>query len=139
MSLLFSQIRGGDIDDRYETGSRMAETTLYRPDTFPLGLIGPVEILWDPSTETAARVWIRLHPSIVEETFDALKDATSKYAGSSTASPLLIRDLSEDLGTFQIVGPRAGRLIRRIFKVCRDESAQKKRVSHISCSLDLTS
>jgi ribonuclease P/MRP protein subunit POP1 len=110
-------------DGRYENGSRFAEVLLYHPDSFPLELIGPVEILWCPD---GGKVWVRLHPSIFEETFDALKLATSTL---SAGQMVHVRDLREDLGSFDFVGPLSGRLIRRVLRVCRNESSLKKRVS----------
>ena len=109
---------------RYEDGSRFAEVSLYRYDTFPLGLIGPVEILWCPD---GGKVWIRIHPSIYTEGFDALKSAIADIASGPS---VLIHDLREDLGSFEFVGPQSGRLIRRILKICRAESTLQRSVSY---------
>lgn len=116
--------------ERFENGSRTAEGMLYHPDSFPLGLIGPVEILWCAEEASTSRVWIRIHPSIFVEAFDALRSTVAEHIGSSVG--VQVRDLREDIGSFEIVGPQGGRSLRRILRICRDESALKKTVSQPS-------
>ena len=112
---------------RFETGARSVEGMLYHPDSFPLSLIGPVEILWSPEIGSNPTVWIRIHPSIFTEAYGALKSAIGQHVGSSIG--VQMRDLREDIGSFELIGPQGGKLLRRVLKVCRDESATKKRVS----------
>ena len=108
---------------KYESGSTMADVTLYRPASFPLGFIGPAQLLWDA---TGKKIWLRLHPSIFTEAFDTLKTLIAGQAGSSAG--LHIRDLRLDFGSFEIVGPQGGHILRRIFRVCRNESPARKMV-----------
>ena len=116
-------------DGRFEDGTRAANGMMYHPDAFPLGLIGPVEIMWCTLASSTSTLWIRIHPSIFTEAFDALKEAAAEHIGSSAG--VQIRDLREDIGSFEIVGPQGGRLLRRILRICRDEPATKKDVSSV--------
>lgn len=107
---------------RFEDGSRFAEVPLYHFNSFPMGLIGPAEIMWCPDGN---RIWIRVHPSIYTETFGAIKEAVA----AESKCLVLIHDLREDLGSFEFVGPQSGRLIRRILRICRTDDKVKKQVS----------
>ena len=94
-------------DNRYECGH--VETVLYHPDSFPLGMIGPASVIWRPDSQC---VWLRLHPSIYTETWEAINTAIAQ--GSS--SELFMRDLRHELGAFEVVGPEGGKLIRRVLR-----------------------
>jgi len=132
--------------NRYELGGRMGDTMLYHREGFPPRLIGPVEILWEPHTgHNERRIWLRLHPSIFEEAWDALKaastiisSATSNEASSSChdqpdmVSAFQMRDLREDIDAFEILGPKAGLVLRRVLRLCRDEVPGKAQVCHHS-------
>lgn len=104
---------------RYDAGSRAVYTELYHLNAFPMGLIGPVTLLWHPSGEKA---WLRVHPSIYKESFDAIKRAMGEF---DHVSDMQIHDLREELSSFELVGPEGGRLLKRVFKVCRDEPSRK--------------
>ncbi|WVQ99709.1 hypothetical protein IAU59_006850 [Kwoniella sp. CBS 9459] len=153
---LLSRISTGSLaGTKYEDGSRVAKITLYHFDSFPTGLIGPAEVLWypsgngplarQPSKSETRRLWIRIHPSIYNETWDTLKHAISQIrqgpvcpsasSNSSSSSSrvaanafstLQIRDLREEINSLDIVGPRAGRTLRRVLRVCRSEQGMKK-------------
>ena len=92
-----------------------------------MGMIGPAEILWCPAEEGDRKVWVRVHPSIFTEVFDSMKDSIAEFAGSSAG--VRLRDKRDDLGSFEIVGPKGGRLLRRILRICRDEAGHKRQVS----------
>lgn len=88
--------------DRYLNGSRVYQTHVYTPGAFPLGLIGPMTILWRPSAKdsgaqstagtqvstqfstststssTKRFAWLRFHPSIYLDVMEALKTAASR-------------------------------------------------------------
>lgn len=95
-----------------------------------MGLIGPAQVMWCPADEGDRKVWIRVHPAIFSEVFDCVKDSIAKYAGSSAG--VRLRDKRDDLGSFEIVGPKGGRLLRRILRICRDETGLKKQVNSAS-------
>ncbi|PPQ68334.1 hypothetical protein CVT24_004815 [Panaeolus cyanescens] len=90
---------------RYLNGSRVYQTHVYSAGEFPLGLIGPMTILWRPlspkgttstpastagsqtstqhsavtsSKSTERSVWLRFHPSIHLDVMEALKTAASQ-------------------------------------------------------------
>ena len=86
----------------------MAQTTLYHPSQYPQGLIGPVDILWH---NEAQRIWLRLHPSIFQETWETIADC-------KTANVSML-DVRDELAAFELVGPESGRLLRRTLKVCK--------------------
>jgi ribonuclease P/MRP protein subunit POP1 len=128
---------------RYESGGRISRGLIYHPDRFPEGLIGEAEILWRSSeSETVSRrtLWLRLHPSIFQETWEALElDIKSRLAaiaqaGSSTSSRMVnlqIRDLRGEVDGFEITGPMAGQVLRRVLRLCKSEASEKHMVKHI--------
>lgn len=115
----------------------MAHTNVFHPASFPQGLIGPVDILWQPrllDDSTTRRLWIRVHPSIFDDTIKAVRQAVSVppaaigVAGPSTpSSHVHVRDLRDDLETFEIMGSLAGQAISRVLRLCPLESAQKRK------------
>ncbi|WVF71156.1 hypothetical protein IAT40_005954 [Kwoniella sp. CBS 6097] len=162
LRLLSRVSTGSSAGTKYEDGSRVAKVTLYHFDTFPTGLIGPAEIIWhsqdpqtlptQPSTSTSTsttgpkRLWIRIHPSIFDEAWDTLKHAVTQLrqerAGSSSSrgtiafSTLQIRDLRGELNSLDIVGPKAGKTLRRVLRVCRSEQGDKKQFFESLRNLD---
>ena len=116
---------------------------LYHYITFPRGLIGPADLLWrpiDPSESHEPRqMWLRIHPSIFEETWQAIKTAISQLVLDRRSQPgpssmcdevaIQMRDLRSEVEAFEIMGPRAGLVLRRVLRVCRGESAAKLEVS----------
>lgn len=139
---------------RYESGALYAETTLHATDQYPLGLIGPAEILWQPATsqqpatgnETTIgndrRSWIRLHPSIFQDVWRALQVAAqpsteaengvneagpSQSLRNQLAAPLQIRDLRGEIDAFEIMGPLAGPVLSTILRLCRGSDIEEKR------------
>jgi ribonuclease P/MRP protein subunit POP1 len=139
----------------------MAELTLHRYREWPGGMIGPAEILWRPrapeptvdvkgkrkrkSTGDASdspaaskrQIWIRVHPSIFNETHSTLvKAITSFYqqkdrSASSMQSSLELRDLRGEFNSFEITGPKAIQIIGSVFDICRSEIPPKKAVSRL--------
>lgn len=114
---------------------------LYSYDLYPHGLIGPVEILWQPDEEMNGdrTLWIRIHPSIFQECWDALKSVLKRCstvppddAGPSNQlaleSAIHMRDLRGEVDAFEIMGPLAGRVLRRVLRVCKDEEHCKHQV-----------
>jgi ribonuclease P/MRP protein subunit POP1 len=137
----------------------MAEVTLHRFREWPAGMIGPAEILWrpqetpstgdrkgkrkqvgDPSArqgKDARQIWIRLHPSIFDETYTTfVKAITSFYqrdnAHPSEGSGVELRDLRGSINCFELTGPRALQILESVLDVCRNETAPKKAVSMAS-------
>ena len=125
----------------------MAKTMLHYSDGFPRGLVGPVDIIWQTSNEPKEErtLWIRIHPSIFQDAWDVLKDAqrrisayASKEAGPSNqgmelvGGPMQMRDLRADVDAFEIMGPRAGAVLRRVLRVCKDQNDAKSQVRSTS-------
>lgn len=101
--------------DRFEEGSHSAHVNLYAPGQFPRCLIGPAELLWLPSQSARATVWVRVHPSIFQETWAAL------------ACPLVQRrDLRTELESFDIMGPLSGSTILRSLPFSSSESEENR-------------
>lgn len=82
--------------------------------------------------DTARRLWLRVHPSIFSEVWDALKLAASQSGPSSSnwKDPLQIRDLRGEIDSLEIIGPKSGKTLRRIMKLCKSESGIKRNVRH---------
>lgn len=113
------------IVDRYESGSHSAKVDIYYLDKYPLHLIGPIEIIWKSSLNDSRRIWLRIHPSIYNEVWDAIKDGMNKLSNPQ----ITMLDLRGDIESFEITGPRAGKVLKRILRVCRSENGVKKNVS----------
>ena len=88
----------------------MCQTNLYHPSQYPHGLIGPVDIIWHSES---GRVWLRLHPSIYQEVWDAIAELRHQE--------IVVFDVRDELGSFELVGPESGKLLRRIFRTCKGE------------------
>jgi ribonuclease P/MRP protein subunit POP1 len=126
-------------DDRYESGARSAHVALYHDQTFPYGLIGPVEVIWNAEEQHLSErtIWIRLHPSIHEETMaifeflislqgDGNGEASTSTAGRSSAVKLA--DLKDKIDSFEIMGPKSARILRRILRLSKTEGKDKAKV-----------
>jgi ribonuclease P/MRP protein subunit POP1 len=101
---------------------------MYQPESFPHGLIGPVQVLWKPSEMAHRRkVWIRVHPSIFDDVLSAIQTAGNRAAGSSKdQASLEIRNIRDELECFELMGPLAGKVIQRVLRVSDGESQKKK-------------
>ncbi|WVW84177.1 hypothetical protein I302_106207 [Kwoniella bestiolae CBS 10118] len=128
---VLGRLSGGKFaGSKYEDGSRVANIMLYHYDSFPTSLIGQAEVIWQtPSESEMKRVWLRLHPSIFNETWNALKMATSQLQQSESSSirTLQIRDLRGDINSIDLIGPKAGKVLRRILRLCKDEKGVKNK------------
>lgn len=114
---------------------------MYQPESFPRGLIGPAEILWQPLTQDknphndARRIWIRVHPSIFDQVFSTLKAVSGNILAEENLSKrvqaLQLRDLRGELESFEIMGPKSGEVLRRVLRLCKSEKGVKSKVSQI--------
>lgn len=126
---------------RFENGARVAEVLVYQPESFPRGLIGPAEILWQPLAQDKSphndprRIWIRVHPSIFDQVFSTLKAVSGNILAEENLSKrvqaLQLRDLRGELESFEIMGPKSGEVLRRVLRLCKSEKGVKSKVSKI--------
>jgi ribonuclease P/MRP protein subunit POP1 len=123
---------------RYESGARMAHGSLYAKQSFPYGLLGPVDVLWRPAEKhiNTRTVWLRIHPSIYQQAFELLNALIRKpdnIASSSSSNPrqtsIEINEVGSELDSFEIMGPTAARILRRILRLSKTEGKDKMRVS----------
>jgi ribonuclease P/MRP protein subunit POP1 len=129
--------------DRYESGVRAAQAILYHDQVFPYGLIGPVEIIWRPEEAhlTERTVWLRIHPSIYAEMISLLESLLAVSAGeasTSTAplqSAIRMTDLRDQIDSFEIMGPKSARILRRILRLSKTEGKDKANVSYDVCDM----
>lgn len=107
------------LTNRYESGCRVASTYAYQPGAFPLGMIGPVEVLWQRKgvSDTSRRLWLRSHPSI----FDNVLQAVEGAAQTISSSRVVVRNLCDELEAFEIMGPQSGAILRRVLRFCHSE------------------
>lgn len=126
---LLSKITAGGAftGSKYDSGMRVAHTNAYHLGTFPLGLIGPLEILWQPAkaNDDTRTVWARVHPSIFDEVWETMTTAITD--NSNEFGALLVHDLRDSLESFEITGPLAGQILSRSLRVCNSEPSEKKR------------
>ncbi|OCF60925.1 ribonuclease P/MRP protein subunit POP1 [Kwoniella mangroviensis CBS 10435] len=132
ISVLGRMSGGRFAGSKYEDGSRVANILLYHFGSFPTNLIGPAEVIWQtptPDIDLRPRIWLRLHPSIFNETWDALKVATAQLqqSGSSRIGDLQIRDLRGEINSIDLIGPKSGKVLRRVLRLCRDEKGVKSK------------
>jgi ribonuclease P/MRP protein subunit POP1 len=131
--------------NRYESGARVAQATLYHNQLFPYGLIGPIEIIWRPEEAhlTERTIWLRIHPSIHAETINLLESLLAGPAGeasTSTApqqSAIRMTDLRDQIDSFEIMGPKSARISRRILRLSKTEGKDKANVSFHVCVCQL--
>ena len=125
--------------NRYESGARAAQATLYHDQTFPYGLVGPVEIIWRPEEGHLSdrTLWIRIHPAIHAEVSGVLASLLAVsgdqrgVASSSTAQQqptVRMTDLRDEIDSFEIMGPKSARIIRRILRLSKAEGKDKANV-----------
>jgi ribonuclease P/MRP protein subunit POP1 len=124
---------------RYETGARIAHTTIHHHAQWPYGLIGPTDVLWRPrkDADSAERqVWLRFHPAMFDEVWRALNGAVQVVKSQSddpmelgVKSTLKIEDLRGEINSFEIMGPKAGLILQGITSVCKSENPSKRKVS----------
>lgn len=123
---LLSKISAGAFSgSKFDAGTRVASIAAYHYGTFPLGLIGPMEVLWQPGEGEERTVWARVHPSIFDEVWETVTTAISTHPAEFGA--LLVHDLRDSLESFEITGPLAGRVLSRSLRICNSEPADKKR------------
>jgi len=131
--------------NRYESGARAAQASLYHDQVFPYGLIGPVEIIWRPEEAhfTERTIWLRIHPSIYAETISVLEPLLAVPSGEASTSTapqhLAIRmtDLRDQIDSFEIMGPTSARILRRILRLSKTEGKDKANVSFCICDHQL--
>lgn len=124
--------------DRYESGAKIARSTIHQQSQWPRGMIGPIDILWrglDSSSiekaESRRQVWLRLHPAMFEEAWSSLRDSLKFVQSSSPANiakRVKIADLRGEIDCFEIMGPKAGLVLQGLTKVCKSENHIKRQV-----------
>lgn len=177
VKVLIGVIGGGNpwTGSKYESGGRMAEVTFYRYQQWPLGLLGPGEVIWRPSNPSDGlesnsqkgkrkrnddeeklsggrrHLWIRVHPQMFEDVYQALcksiKDIMSSknqtkgdlegddimvdgdvtQDNSKLEIPIHLADLRGDVNAFELMGPKAIKVLRGIIKLAKGQSPEKRR------------
>jgi ribonuclease P/MRP protein subunit POP1 len=115
----------------------MAHATVYEDQTFPYGLIGPVDILWRPEEQHLEdrTVWLRIHPSIYQPTMDLLRGLISLGNDEASSSSkvhqpfIVMNDLRGEVDSFEVMGPKSARILRRILRLSKTEGKDKQKVS----------
>jgi ribonuclease P/MRP protein subunit POP1 len=134
--------------NRYESGARVAQATLYHDQVFPYGLIGPIEIIWRPEEAhlTERTIWLRIHPSIYAEATSLLESLLAVSAGQSSEAStstapqrpaVRMTDLRDQIDSFEIMGPKSARILRRILRLSKTEGKDKANVSFHVCICQL--
>jgi ribonuclease P/MRP protein subunit POP1 len=136
-------------DKRFESGGRVASFTLYHSGTWPRGMIGHVELLWQPTSEAPTTstsglrrtVWLRLHPAIFEEAYSAVKASIANHVlQRATAEDIVqMRDLRGEINAFEIMGPNAARVLRGVLTLCKVEKGVKRQVDMRQVTTDSSS
>lgn len=132
----------------FEDGARMADTTLYEFQQWPLGFLTPAQVLWRPlppptleytsSTNPVQQVWIRFHPSAQVSVLAALRksistvlerehlDLSEKTAAQKGETRVELRDVREEVCVFEVVGPRSGKVLRgALGELVKDEPREE--------------
>ncbi|KZS93212.1 POP1-domain-containing protein [Sistotremastrum niveocremeum HHB9708] len=106
---------------RYSGGSRCAETHIYAPDMYPLGLISPAEIYWRPpppstekDTDKSRLIWLRVHPAAFEAVFDAVQKCASLVLDQHNGEDqeIEVADLRGQINAFELIGPKSSQIIK---------------------------
>lgn len=137
---------------RYTSGVRACEINLYYCEAYPVGLIGPVTIIWNAVANEASlpktahrQVMIRFHPGMLQPLSGAFEAALSicrrAFAANEQAGKgkELQQDPSEDsvqiamhfrtLCAFELTGPMATDALKACLRIVRDERSAVKKVS----------
>lgn len=113
---------------KYESGGRSAQLTLYRYQAWPLGLLGPAEIIWDAaSNDETRRIWIRVHPAMFDDVHEAIAASASAVSANSSASELHLSDLRGDLCSFELMGPKTIKVLKGVLKLAKASNSSAKR------------
>ncbi|KAF5338928.1 hypothetical protein D9611_008747 [Ephemerocybe angulata] len=124
---------------RFLNGTRTYETHAYEPGSYPLGLIAPLSIFWQPATtstdikgkgketdasapnsqENDRAIWLRYHPAVRQQMLSALQKAASTYLARKKEEgiesvEIQICDLKDQINVFEIMGPQASQVIRGV-------------------------
>ncbi|KAF9233375.1 ribonucleases P/MRP protein subunit POP1-domain-containing protein [Melanogaster broomeanus] len=113
---------------RCMTGGRACETHIYKHGSYPFDLIGPIAIIWQPlspepkssSAPTAPIriIWVRAHPAVFEDVFEALRLSVShtlqesKEKDPEAHAEIEIADLRGSINAFEIMGPKSSQVIK---------------------------
>ena len=110
----------------------MGKTVLHRYKQWPLGMIGPAEVLWQPSSSPGAtkKVWIRFHPAMFLEAWEAIRSSVSGWydQGSSSGQKrgkdgtIVMKDLRGDICAFELMGPRSASVLRGVIGLVKDQA-----------------
>ncbi|ORY00772.1 POP1-domain-containing protein [Basidiobolus meristosporus CBS 931.73] len=116
---------------RYNTGKRQCSTFLYRYMGYPSAAICPVTLIWRPVSQNSNKrfVWMWVHPSTYEESYEALLDAIEKL---ELSDDIEIEDLRDELVQFELTGPRTQALLDAVFSVS-GESLNAEVWKKLSC------
>lgn len=112
---------------KYESGGRSAMVTLYRWQAWPLGLLGPAEIIWDSASQDVRRLWIRVHPAMFNDVYGAITQSAEVCSISSPDSEIELSDLRGDLCAFEIMGPKAIKVLKGVLKLAPGVNDSVKR------------
>lgn len=97
-------------------------------------------MIWKPEQdgEVGRTIWLRVHAAIQEHTKSLIvallgtSDFQDKAASTSTSLPnplVQLNDLTGEVDSFEIMGPKAARVLRRIFRIVKSEGKEKAQVS----------
>ncbi len=85
------------------------------------------------------QLWLRFHPAMFDELYTSIEksikshltaqDSDATSGKSKTDQSMTLQDLRGDLNSFELMGPRAGRVLRSVLKLCKSESKAKQAVS----------
>lgn len=116
---------GSPSSIRYLTGARACEALFYAPNSYPYDLIGPVTIIWCPTTSqgsgdlahSSRTVWLICHPSIFESAFQSLVVSSSFAVEASRPDDnrkrkVEVVDLRGKFNTFELMGPKSSQVIK---------------------------
>lgn len=98
--------------NRYSSGKRSCETTLYHSDQqFPQGMIGPAIVLWKAGQKDLHHVMLRVHPGMVEEVWEELHVCVKKVG------EVKIEDARFEVGSIDFFGPQATEVLFAVLRV----------------------
>ena len=122
------------------------------PNSYPYDLIGPVTIIWRPTTSLASSdparsprtVWFICHPSLFESAFRSLVVSSSLAVEASKSDnrrkhKIEVFDLRGKFNIFELMGPKSSQIIKGTLNpVFGDEHVEFKQVSFAPSSLTKT-
>ncbi|KAI9353249.1 ribonucleases P/MRP protein subunit POP1-domain-containing protein [Zopfochytrium polystomum] len=112
--------------EKFSDGTRQGQTFIHRPNRFPDGAVCPAKFQFTPfgAVSQDSQLWLWIHPSAERNCIDSLIEALV-ICGMTTEK---LRNVSEKLSRFELVGPRSHAILFHSLKVSSSQDSAASQV-----------